>query len=250
VGLATDGYDLTPGEAPVRVRLDWEVIGSIPPNLHIAVKGLQMSDFPSFDGDYRTINWHGAFSTWHGFVVPDSTLPGGYPIEVSIGPTGGPYTSQSVGWLDVSFPKVGSSPDGRVFFLDGEPQLRLTAMELNLSDVFTLDMTWRAESDIAADYLFFVHVTPAESDAPIAQLDTRPLNGLYPTFLWQAGELVPMQIELDELPTSEGEYFVYAGWYDSSDGVRLVDEATSDRLPLGRLIVRMEGDAIISRLVE
>ncbi len=250
VGLATDGYDLLPGEAPVRVRLDWEVIGPMPPDLHIAVKGLQMPDIPSFDGDYRTSNWHGAFSTWHGFVIPDSASPGGYPLEVSTGPIGGPYTSQIVGWLDVSYSKIEAPPDGYVFSQAGHAQLRLTAIDVTLTDVLTLDMAWRAESDIIADYSFFVHVTPADTDEPVAQLDGRPFNGQYPTFLWQRGEVVPIQIELDELPTAAGEYFVYAGWYDTLDGVRLVDEESGDRLLLARLIVGTDGDAIISPIIE
>jgi hypothetical protein len=250
VGLATDGYDLTTGVAPVRVRLDWEVTGPIPPELHIAVKGLEMPTIPSFDGDYRAFNWRGAFSTWHGFVLPQATSSGGYPIEVSVGPAGGPYISHIVGWLDVSYPKIEAPPDGHVFAHEGNALLRLTAIQMNLTRALTLDMIWRAESDIAADYSYFVHVTPAESDEPIAQVDGRPFNGLYPTFLWQAGELVPMQIELDELPTEEGEYDIYAGWYDASDGVRLVDEGMDNRLLLAHLIVRPGGSAIISQVIE
>jgi hypothetical protein len=250
VGLATDGYDLTTGVAPVRVRLDWEVTGPIPPDVHIAVKGLQVPNNPSFDGDYRTMNWQGAFSTWHGFVLPQETSAGGYPIEVSVGPAGGPYLSHIVGWLDVSYPKFEAPAHGHVFSHDGDALLRLTGIQMNLTRALTLDLIWRAERDIAADYSYFIHVTPVDADEPVAQLDGRPLNGQYPTFLWQEGEQVPLQLELGELPTEEGEYFVYAGWYDASNGERLVDEEVGDRLLLARLIVGRDGNAIISQLVQ
>jgi hypothetical protein len=245
VGLATDGFDLTPTGGPVRVRLDWHVIGTLPPDLHIAVKGLEMSPIPSFDGDYRTTYWQGAFSTWHGLVVTEPSAPGGYPLEVSIGPTGGPYLSHNVGWLDVSYPRTDTAPDGRVLSHDGDAQLRLTAIEMNLTESLALDMRWRAEEDLTADYSYFVHITPVDAEEPIAQVDGRPIDGTYPTFLWQAGEAVPIHVELDELPTEEGDYAVYAGWYRASDGMRLIHEAMGDRLLLAHLIVRPDGNAII-----
>ena len=87
----------------VRVRLDWEVVGVLPDDLHIAVKGLDMAGKnPAFDGDYRTPNWHGRFSTWHGFVVPNGVVPGTYTLLVAVGPKGGPYLEQGVGTLKVA----------------------------------------------------------------------------------------------------------------------------------------------------
>jgi hypothetical protein len=100
VGLATADR-LTPGE-PARVRLDWQVIGALPPDLHIAVKVLDMPEIPVYDGDYHTAKWKGMFSTWHGFVVPEGVSPGSYPLEVAIGPVGGPYTAHVVGTMEVS----------------------------------------------------------------------------------------------------------------------------------------------------
>lgn len=102
VGLATDGDSLTGAGGAVRVRLDWEVLGGLPPEIHIAVKGLDMAGTnPAFDGDYGTTHWQGTFSTWHGFVVPDGVEPGQYVLLVAVGPKGGPYNEQGVGQLVV-----------------------------------------------------------------------------------------------------------------------------------------------------
>lgn len=245
VGLAADGYDLTPQGGPVRVRLDWQVVGEIPVDLHIAVKGLEMPQIPSFDGDYQTMNWRGTFSTWHGFVVPQSVPPGGYPLEVSIGPVGGPYASQVVGWLDVSYPKTGTRPDGAAFMQDGEAQLVLSQVDITMSPILTLDTAWFSEQDIARDYAYFAHVTPTGGGEPIAQADGRPLDGTYPTFLWQRGELVPLHIELGDVPAIVGEYDVYIGWYSPSNGERLLQADGSDQLLVARLVVSPEGGAII-----
>ncbi len=101
VGLATDGHSLSEQGGSVRVRLDWQVEGDLPQELHIAVKGLNMGGTnPGFDGDYQTPNWSGTFSTWHGFVVPKVDI-GTYVLLVAVGPVGGPYLEQAAGSLHV-----------------------------------------------------------------------------------------------------------------------------------------------------
>ncbi|MCA0452869.1 MAG: hypothetical protein LCI00_02710 [Chloroflexi bacterium] len=103
VGIATEADPIPTDGGAVRVRLDWEVVGLLPDELHIAVKGLDMGGKnPGFDGDYRTPNWHGRFSTWHGFVVPSGVTPGDYTLLVAVGPKGGPYLEQGVGTLKVA----------------------------------------------------------------------------------------------------------------------------------------------------
>lgn len=103
VGVASDAQAIPSSGGAVRVRLDWEVIGILPEELHIAVKGLDMAGGnPAFDGDYHTANWGGHFSTWHGFVVPNGVPPGQYTLIVAVGPKGGPYYQQGVGTLQVT----------------------------------------------------------------------------------------------------------------------------------------------------
>ncbi|MBL8162823.1 MAG: hypothetical protein JNJ61_12620 [Anaerolineae bacterium] len=103
LGLAMDGVALTRAGGTVRVRLDWEVTGDLPRDLHIAVKGFDMAGMnPAFDGDYVTDEWVGRFSTWHGFVVPPDVPPGRYVLLVAVGPRGGPYSDQGAGWLEVT----------------------------------------------------------------------------------------------------------------------------------------------------
>jgi len=101
VGLTTDANDLTAEGGAVRVRLDWQVNGGLPPDLHIAVKIVDQQTNPGFDGDYQTANWSGSFSTWHGFVVPPALPPGEYPLLVAVGPVGGPYYEQYAGVVNL-----------------------------------------------------------------------------------------------------------------------------------------------------
>lgn len=101
-GLQTDADSVTTGGGAVRVRLDWQVgAGDLPPDVHIAVKIVDQKSNPGFDGDYKTLNWRGTFSTWHGFVVPDTIAPGKYLLLVAVGPTGGPYQEQGVTEIEI-----------------------------------------------------------------------------------------------------------------------------------------------------
>jgi hypothetical protein len=101
LGYSTDADSLTADGGAVRVKLDWQVNGDLPPDLHIAVKIVDQKANPGFDGDYQTAYWDGSFSTWHGFFVPDTIAPGKYPLLVAVGPVGGPYQEQGVGEIEI-----------------------------------------------------------------------------------------------------------------------------------------------------
>jgi arabinofuranosyltransferase len=237
IGLGTDGYDLSANGNPIRVRLDWEVTGEIPPDLHIALKGLGMTTTPAFDGDYVTRNWRGTFSTWHGLVIPENTAPGGYPIEVAIGPTGGPYTAQNVGWFDISFDKLELQVDSVVFQNDNEAEIGLNdSNAIRNSNNLVLETQWQALQNIDEDYTLFVHIVPIGETSPTTQLDTRPIEGSYPTFLWEQGEVIPLTIQLDNLPHQAGTYDVLIGWYETTSGERLKIDDT-DVIHLTQVIV-------------
>lgn len=237
IGLATDGYDLSQKATPVRIRLDWQVIGNLPPDLHIAVKGLDMPQIPAFDGDYKTQHWQGAFSTWHALVIPENISPGGYPLEVSVGPVGGPYSSRIAGRFDVSFPKEDISQTEATFSDDNVLEIGLIGSKLEREqNKLVLVLTWQALRNIENNYSYFIHITQQNGDTPLTQLDNQPLDGSYPTSLWQAGEVIPLSIVIENLPTIPGEYNVLFGWYNSENGKRL-KQGLEDTLLLTHLVV-------------
>jgi hypothetical protein len=63
----------------------------------------------------------------------------------------------------------------------------------------TVTLTWRAETQPAADYRVFVHLLDEEGHL-LAQHDGAPRYGRYPTPAWQAGDVVPDQHVLDVPP--------------------------------------------------
>lgn len=100
-----------------------------------------------------------------------------------------------------------------------------------------LTLAWFARQPIPTDYTVYAHLVDANG-ALVKQQDNPPVGGNYPTTLWQAGERIvdDYQLELNDLPP--GEYRLYVGMYASTDGTRLpVTAADGATLPNNELLV-------------
>jgi hypothetical protein len=76
-----------------------------------------------------------------------------------------------------------------------------------------LTLFWQPLTNIATDYTTFLHLRNGDG-INIAQRDSQPLNGAYPTSRWQPGETIidPITLPLfDGLP--RGAYPLVAGLY-------------------------------------
>ncbi|MEE8162752.1 MAG: glycosyltransferase family 39 protein, partial [Anaerolineae bacterium] len=99
-----------------------------------------------------------------------------------------------------------------------------------------LSLLWRAEAEIEADYSVFVHLT--RDDALIAQDDSFPAGGYYPTSLWRLGDIVIDEhtLALPE-PYDPVEHKLVVGLYqlETLRRLQILDEAgkpVSDHLVL------------------
>ena len=103
-------------------------------------------------------------------------------------------------------------------------QMRALGYELEQQgDRLFLTLYWRAEQHMANDYRVFVHVFPTTSDVPVAQDDSFPRRGGFPTRFWYIGEIVADRIPVDLSAIPAGKYGVAIGVYDP---------VTAERLPL------------------
>lgn len=94
-------------------------------------------------------------------------------------------------------------------------------MQVRRGDELKLKLLWRGEKLIPRDYTLFVHLLD-DSGNIIAQTDTQPVGGTYPTSIWDAGELVPDEVSVTISPHAPpGRWRVGIGWYDSQTGERL-----------------------------
>jgi len=116
----------------------------------------------------------------------------------------------------------------------GEPEVRfekgLTLVGHQLTTVspqeLRLNLLWRAEAEVETDYTVFVHLT--RDDAILAQDDSFPAGGYYPTSLWRVGDIVSDEhaLALPE-PYDPVEHKLVVGFYqlETLHRLQVLDEA-------------------------
>ncbi len=75
---------------------------------------------------------------------------------------------------------------------------------------------WRALQGLSTDYTVFVHLVDGQGKT-VAQADSQPAGGGYPTTRWQAGTLVADERWIGVPPkAAPGQYYLEIGMYDRS----------------------------------
>jgi hypothetical protein len=88
-----------------------------------------------------------------------------------------------------------------------------------------LTLYWQATAIPPADYTVFVHLIDSQGNL-VAQADSPPAAGAYPTHLWDAGEII-----IDDHPLPDfapGRYSLQVGLYRPDTGERLPVAGSSD----------------------
>jgi hypothetical protein len=181
--------------------------------------------------DWPTSEWPAHALVWgyYPLSVPPSVPTGTYALRLNlIDQTTGDVQAQgaTLGTVAVTdqlcvFPTPpGATKMNAVF----DSRLRLLGYEVKRDgDYLLVKLYWRSDQRMNVDYKVFVHVFDPETTRPVAQDDSRPHRGAYPTNLWGPGEVMedPIPISLAEAPP--GTYGLAVGVYDP---------ATMERLPV------------------
>ncbi len=248
------GDGLQPGDA-VEVTVVWQAQEALSTDYaafaHLVDgegQGWSGDDHQPHEGKYPTSAWGPGEMVRDTFVltVPADAPPGLYDVQM--------------GWYDPATNErlpVGEGTTFRVAVLPvnwtgpGQEDLTLVGKRFGeaivlesygwLEDAGSLLVTLRWSTDvwIQSDYTVFVHLVGAEGGgSAIAQGDSPPLHGRWPTSLWIPG------VALDDVHTialpddlAAGTYHLLVGLYDPETGERL-------RLPDGRDGVRLDGVGI------
>jgi hypothetical protein len=112
-----------------------------------------------------------------------------------------------------------NAPDALARFGD---QLLLSDLQTELSDSeLVLTLWWHVLQVPQGDVTVFVHVYDGSGQL-VAQKDGYPLAGLFPSWGWEAGDLM-RDVRIVALPDDleAGTYSVSIGWYDAASGQRL-----------------------------
>jgi hypothetical protein len=127
-------------------------------------------------------------------------------------------------------------------------QIELLAYEhdprsLAPGDALTMTLTYRALTDVPADYTAFVHLLgpprPEDGSPLWAQADSAPCGGALPTGRWRADDIIRDTITL-QIPADapNGAYEIATGFYTWPELARLtVGETGADVVTLGEIQV-------------
>jgi hypothetical protein len=261
------GYDQSPSSARpgerLTVTLYWqpqsEIAYDYTTYVHLvdaSGRGITQSDHPPGGEYYPTSIWRPGevLRDDHILTVPQDVAPGVYRLVVgmyrqpSLEPLGGPA---DVGLLAVK------DPASVRMTLPAEAQSRsasLRTAEVQFGESITLlgyapqlqpgqlqlTLYWQTDQPLDQSWTVFVHVLNGAGSL-VAQRDSQPRDGRYPTSVWDQGEVVddshPIRL-LSGLP--EGNYQVVVGLYSLDSGERLPvldsqGNPVGDSIPLASL---------------
>jgi hypothetical protein len=145
----------------------------------------------------------------------------------------GESTSIDVGTVKVIPEQWRTASESNLALLDG---IRLTSVEwdsqvVQPGEVLPLQLRWEVDEAPSRDLTTFVHLGDP-SQKPLAQGDSPPLGGDYPTGLWSEGEVIDDEYSLAipaDLPA--GRYPVHIGLYDPVSGARWPLTVDDERQP-------------------
>ena len=192
--------DLLPGSA-LSVALCWQAAEAAPAFDGVSLTLTGPAETTLYVGD--PASGYG-FERWRaGEVIEDRyrlrlprTLPtGDYTLWVAAGDAEAtPLQSLTVAPLSRAFaaPEMASSA-GIDFIGETGEGIRLLGFDLEplvAGQPWRVTLAWQALAEMDEDYVVFLHLREAETDAPVAQADAMPLQGSYPTSLWVGGEVV------------------------------------------------------------
>lgn len=129
---------------------------------------------------------------------------------------------------------AGGEPVEAVF--GGQLRLNRAAVEpltVNAGETLTVALEWEALARVGEDFTILVHLLdPAAPDRPLAQGDSPPLGGRWPTSAWEPGlpfvDEHPVTLPADLPP---GTYRLAVGFYRPADFSRLPVETKHATLP-------------------
>ncbi len=268
VGYEIDRAVVKPG-GKVRVAFYWHAVGKMDQSYVVFVhllgrdgKMVGQEDSIPYGGRYSTLLWQEGevFRDEYEITISRAADPSLGIIEVGMYPWWDPWDRLPI--FDAESNLLGDS--FRLLPLKIAPLARESyeienPRQVNLGDKVTflgyeldesiinpgerihLVLYWQAQAEMNRDYTVFTHLLDAKSHTR-AQEDSQPQRGNYPTSIWDEGEMVRDEYELEVGPgTPSGDYMIEVGMYLLEAGERLpvLEEGrvVSDRILLEDRVV-------------
>ena len=245
------GHDLSPRQAKrgnlLQLRLYWRAIRQFERDYKVFVHLLDHRqrqwagvDHQPLMNRYPTSKWQPGeviaddYDVW----IPRNAPPGLYRVEIGMyDPSTGQRLADKGFDIDhvtvrhAAAPSADAVPVGkRLGNIELVAKGRLQF--LDSSGVLRVNLFWRGTAEQRLSYTVFVHVLDS-SGALVAQHDSPPADGSFPTDAWPVGDLIEDPHEVSAKKLKPGTYRLLVGIYDPVSGQRLKSPEGMDYIELG-----------------
>ncbi len=199
-----------------RLWHDWASLRYLVPDAFgVVLLGESAPPLPTPEDEVRLIVWPYAEYSQHLALLPTGRL-----ISVREGPLERGDLEQQARLLCVTYEAMSADQVPSNLQVQFERGVELLGYELRPDFQGThLRLFWRAGAVLDADYSVFVHLT--RGDQRVAQSDSYPAQGYYPTHLWRAGDIIADDHLLTALVGPGEGYSVSVGLYSLQTMTRL-----------------------------
>jgi len=246
-------------DGKVHLDLYWRARSAVPDNYSVSVQlfdsqGRQLAQDDSYPGrgTLPTSRWRpgdavrdvhalgpltNAPEATTGAIVVSVYRPGSASLQAR-DPNGAALgVSPVVGRFKVGAPTVAEMPaDGQAILGDQVALVghSIGSRRVRAGEALRGELAWQALRQMDADYTVFVQLVGP--GGLVAQYDSQPRSGSYPTSCWDPGEVVRDGFSVPVMQARPGEYRLIAGLYDLQTGKRLRG-SSADYVDLGGVLV-------------
>lgn len=246
---------LRPGQT-LTLTLYWQALRVLDRDAHISLQAfigenqqIAIANGPPLDNTRPTRSWRPGevlVDSWNLVIPAETPAPAMLRLDVTIfmPETLTPLPVQNLAGEDIpaAITQVRLEPVQWPLYAGLQPltitfsdAIRLDGYDSRTApakDALEVTLYWRSLTPLAGSYVAFLHLVNTEG-VLVAQSDTLPAQGFFPTSAWQPGDTVLSQHHLSlppDLPA--GNYTLLAGLYRPEDGSRLsVLDTNSETFP-------------------
>ncbi|MCC7451689.1 MAG: hypothetical protein IT324_30050, partial [Anaerolineae bacterium] len=254
IGMSPANPKARPG-AFTRITLYWRALRPAPATLqsylHTVESDVVKRDSLPATGNLLASNWH-AGDTWaESYVIripDDAKWQTTYPLvaglydpatktAMPVTDSAGKPTTPIIGRMSIGGLQFFYRGPGRPYSFNQTVGL-LQWYVNRRTQPFEVCLEWKLLVSTAVDYTVFVQVL-AGSGPPIAQADSQPKGGRYPTSVWTPGEVITHDCyTLDARSIPPTGWQIVVGLYDATNGQRLpVQDRDGNTLPDERVVI-------------
>lgn len=248
VGIALDSPSVSPGETLV-LRACWKAVTPMTRDYTVFIHLVGRDDqrvaerytYPGL-GRFPTSLWpvDSAFCDAYRVRVEDwAPVPELYDVVIGLydAPSGERLSASDAAGMTVEYPALTQARVASEHPLTISPQYPLNyklgetiallgydvSGQIRSGEPLTVTLYWKAEASSAESYAAFVHLLDQNGQS-LAQHDSLPRHGRYPTSAWQPGDVIPDEHVIQIPPSAANQHMsLWAGMYHPH---------TLDRLPV------------------